>query len=559
MEKFFLGTNYGHGSSAALITEDGKLVYALEEGRLIGKKHTSTFPIESLKILCKLTDGGSIFWAEGWHIYQRLLYKGLLSSIKYGLREPFYFKHRLLKELLRFHKGHSFYRNSICNLQNKGIRLVGHHLAHAYSLLPWCLPAKSLILVSDTTGEKESISSFYWSGEKMISLACSAYPYSIGSIYHQMAYHLGFKGLTGPGKLMALSSRGDPIWLKELQSIGSIVNGKFCIDFKVYPAWKIHGGWFDFASQQSDSSLKKEILSSHDNHENGVNLAASIQRWFTETTLECIIQSLGIAREQYHYEVQHIGLAGGAALNCQANGEIIQRISKFDIDSVTVSPWSDDQGTAIGAAAWMLHKEHPDVRIKTTEAFLGPNAYEQITTSVSDDDISNAVQAIIAGYAVALVSGRLEFGPRALGGRCILADPRKKEIADKLNKMKGRPTFMPFAPVVLEEDFNRYFEGNGSTNMAWTVHAKPDALKSIPAVIHVNGESRVQVLRTEKVSLLLKILKDFKNKTDCGVLLLTSLNGSGEAIPAYMNSAEAIARRIEVAGLIWDGGWKKFG
>ncbi|RKZ54458.1 MAG: hypothetical protein DRR00_00995 [Candidatus Parabeggiatoa sp. nov. 3] len=558
MQHLFLGTNYGHGSSVALINDLGELIFAVEEGRLINENNSNKFPIHSLQLACEKAGTSPVFWAEGWHTYRRLFYKGLFQSLKYGWQDRIYFTHRLLKELHRFYNGRYNYKEWLNTLQAQRVYLSGHHLAHAYSLLPWGLPPKSLIWVSDTTAEKESISSFYWSGRRMLPIFSSMYPHSIGSIYHQFAYHVGFPGQTGPGKLMALSSLGEPLWRKELESIGAVIDGRFYVNLKKYPAWKIKGGWFDFANQHSNNLFKNELLSSYQNYELGINLAASIQEWFTKTTIKAIYQVTHKVRKEFKLDVHHLGLAGGAALNCLANGNIIRNIGGLDIESVIVSPWSDDPGTAIGAAAWICHQKSPDIVFKPASVFLGPTACIQTKKSISENDINSAVIALINGKPIALVSGKLEFGPRALGGRCILANPQDNDIVKKLNTLKKRPSFMPFAPVVRDEDFAVYFNGKGSSNMAWTVSAKTHTLKYIPAATHVSRESRVQVLKKGEAILLYKILTEFKSKTNCGLLLLTSLNGNGEAIPASLTVAETTARRLGLAGLICDTGWKDF-
>ena len=326
--KLFIGTNYGHGSSAAVMSEEGKLLFAIEEGRIIGEKETSQFPKASLKIIFENTDGEFAGWAEGWDVSRRLIYKGIMQTVKYGILNPTYFNHRLKKEIKRYQQGQSFFENASTKQRIDRSDTVGHHLAHAYSLLASGLLPNSLIYVSDTTAEKKSVSSYYWSGKKMTSLSYSNYPHSIGSIYHQLAYHLGFSGRTGPGKVMALSAYGQPVWYENLSEICNIEQGRFVVDLKKYPAWKIDKTWLKFSKLQNDDNFEREIAGAYHNFENGKNLASSIQKWFTEMTFECILQSLKIARENHGFEVNQLGLSGGSALNCQANGEILRRIGK---------------------------------------------------------------------------------------------------------------------------------------------------------------------------------------------------------------------------------------
>jgi len=551
--KLFLGTNYGHGSAAAVISEGGELLFAVEEGRIIGNKDTCQFPVESLKMIFENIQGDFAYWAEGWNINRRLLHKGIIQTLKYGISNPTYINHRLKKEISRYYQGQSFYENQATNQKIKQTYYAGHHIAHAYSLLPYGLPSKSIVFVSDTSAERESISTYYWSGNEMIHLCHSNYPHSIGSIYHQLAYHLGFEGRTGPGKVMALSAYGEPIWYNKLKEIFFVENDKFIVDLKKYPAWRIDKTWLKFAELQNDITFKNEILAAHLNFENGKNLASSVQKWFTEATFESILQSLKIAREIHRFKVENVGLSGGAALNCQANGEIIRRLKNYDIKNVIISPWSDDSGTAIGAAAWIAHKKNIRIEFSKVKPFLGLNA--SYKANILDHNIEKAIEMLINGGIIALISGRLEFGPRALGGRCLLADARNLIIKKRLNKMKNRPYFMPFAPAILQEDFNQFFEEKGSPIMAWTVSAKPSAKNIIPAAIHESNEARVQVVNDESL-LLFRLLKSYKRKTGFGLLLLTSLNGKGESIPCTLLQSIQTSEKLNVDGILTDNYWE---
>ncbi|MBI3916366.1 MAG: hypothetical protein HY322_05100 [Betaproteobacteria bacterium] len=546
--RIFLGSNFGHGAAVAVISEEGELLYAVEEGVLIGEKDTAQFPSRALSLVASSVDGEIVAWTEGWHPQRRLWHKGILRTLKYGMYDTSYFRHGLLREWKRYLEGRK-------GFANWGKRLVfpnaiGHHMAHAYSLLPAGLPPNSLVLISDTTAERASISSYYFSGEKMTLIATSLFPHSIGSVFHQLAYHLGFRKRTGPGKLMALSAYGEPRFLDYLTRIGAIRNGVFRIVLETYPAWMRDGGWLKFA-ESAPAELRSSILEARDSPNKGLDLAASAQAWFTEMTWECVKQSLEIARKRLGVTVAHLGLAGGAALNCQANGEFLVRLPAVELDTLTVSPWSDDSGTAVGAAVSTLAQQGLIARIRPCLPFIGP----PLTVSagaVSDDHVRASVRCLTVGQVIALVSGRLEFGPRALGGRCLLADPRYEESRLRLNRMKARPEFMPIAPVVLEEDYDQYFEGIGSRHMAWTVPAKEWAKQRIPAAVHISGRSRVQVLRKGEAPLLERVLLKFRDETGCGALLLTSLNGEGEPVPPCFERAKSVARGLGATGLISD-------
>lgn len=553
--RVYLGTNFGHGSAVAAISDEGEILYAVEEGKLIGDKNTSRFPEESLSLVARNIEGNVDFWAEGWNPWQRLLHKGIIRTAKYGLRDPPYFRDGLLKELGRFNEGLFQFRR--WKKRFGPVHPVGHHLAHAYSLLPAGLPPRSLVLVSDTTAERASISSYYFSGREMILLTSSPFPHSIGAVFHQLAYHFGFEGRTGPGKLMALAAFGRPHFIEYLKQIAEVKQGVFQIDMRRFPAWRRDGSWHAFSASAPDE-LRDAIRRARGAPQEGLDLASSAQAWVTEMTWACITQSLDLARKKMGVEILHLGLAGGAALNCRANGEFLLKTPSVGLNTITVSPWSDDSGTAIGAAVWALAQRGLIERIRHSSPFLG-TAVLSDNVVPNDEEVRATAHCLAAGNVVALASGRLEFGPRALGGRCLLADPRRDELRQQLNRMKSRAEFMPMAPVILEQDYSRYFEGRGSRHMAWTVPSKETARREIPAAVHYDGHSRVQLLTSGDAPLLERVLHEFKRETGHGVLLLTSLNGTEEAIPSDLDRAKIVARRLGSTGILSDAGWIVFG
>ncbi|MEA2206796.1 MAG: carbamoyltransferase [Blastocatellia bacterium] len=550
----FLGTNFGHGAAVAVMSEQGKVLFAVEEGPLVNEKESSRFPLNALSLITQAVDGRLDAWAEGWNPRGRLIHKGLMATMRYGLRDPTYFRHRFFKEIKRYLRG---LRHFPMNSKPVGhVRYVGHHLAHAYSLLPAGLPANSLVLVSDTTAEQNSISSYYFSGREMRHIVSSPFPHSIGGVFHQLSYHLGFRGRTGPGKLMALSAFGEPRYLGLFHELSTVRDGVFHIDLAKFPAWRRDGSWLSYA-KSAPADLGSCIRSARNRPDRGVDLAASAQAWLMETTWECIRQALLKAQRDPAIRISHLGLAGGVALNCQANGEIALRIGQLGLGSLTVSPWSDDSGTAIGAASWAIAQRGLIDRISSSPPFLGPPLTEDGRVA-EDSDVRTAVGWLIKGHVIALASGRLEFGPRALGGRCLLGDPRRDDLRQKLNNMKSRPGFMPCAPVALEEDYPAYFKGHGSRHMAWTVQATQLAINEIPAAVHRSGHSRVQVLRRGDSLLLERVLHEFKRETGCGVLLLTSLNAANEPMPFDFENAARIARTLRTRGILSDFGWEAF-
>jgi carbamoyltransferase len=554
--RWFIGTNFGHGAAAAAISEEGELLYAVEEGRLIGQKETNGFPVSALSWILEHSNTREVVWAEGWNPWKRLCYKGVASALRFGTGDTDYYGGLLAREWSRS-------LSCLVHIASWRSRLgrvhsCGHHRAHAFSLLPAGLPSDSLVLVSDTTAERESVSLFHWSGRSMALLACSPFPHSIGRAFHRCARHLGFRGRTAPGKLMALSAYGEPRWGEILRQIATVRGGTPRFDLKLLPLWHSTEAWSRFGASQSNRELRLEIERSRDHHEEGLHLAASVQEWFTEVTWACIEQGVELAHRRFGAVPVNLGLAGGCALNCRANGSLVRSAGRLGLRSVTISPWSDDSGTAIGAAAWAFANSNDPERLSVTGPFLGPPACQP--TQRSDDAISvkAAVDALMEGGVIALASGNLEFGPRALGGRCLLADPRRPEMRTAVNLMKGRPPFMPVAPVVLAEDESTYFRDSGSPWMTYTVEACARARERIPACVHHDGSARVQMLRRDDAQMLRRLLLHFKERSGESALILTSLNGAGEAIPTSLDAAESVSRRLGAWGILSDRGWQRF-
>lgn len=546
----YIGINFGHSASSCLISGDGELKFAVEEDKLIKEKYTSRFPEKGIAyILNNYNLEGKIKWSEGWNRYQRLLFKGIIHTCKYVLDSE-YLQMRMKKEIFRFAQGISRYR------KYGKFNFIGHHASHAFSLIPYGLPRNSLIFVSDTMGEMESMSFFYWDG-KLRLLKKIAYPHSLGSVYHQFAYHLGFMGRTGPGKLMALSGYGKPIWQEEIENICELKDGNFFINQNYYSSYRLKDAPTVFATKVKNKNFKQALEESAGKYEAGQDIAASIQAWFTSNSWNLLLQNLLVAREKLKLKIDHIGLAGGSALNCQTNGYILSKLSSVDIDSLIVSPWSEDSGTSIGAAIGSFLYDNPEKTVSKATAFLGPSATTVIQTSLNEQAIKIASQAIIEGKLISLVSGKLEFGPRALGGRCIIASAFLPQSKQNLNACKSRPAFMPFAPAILEEDFDAIFEGLGSVNMAWTVRAKQNAVSLIPSAIHVTNEARVEIVKADNC-LLYALLREIKFRKGIGVALLTSLNNAGETVPVFLNDARIVSNNLGLHGLLSDIGWEQF-
>lgn len=533
----YLGTNFGHGSSAALVDNNGVLQIAIEEERLNNIKNTDAYPRLTLDIIYKKY-GRDLIHLEGWNIWKRFLHKGIRHSAIFLHKDTSYLKYRFYHEFKRIIQ-YFRYPQPI---------YVGHHLSHAYSLLPCGLEKNTLILVSDALSENNCITLYFWDGKNMNFISSSKYPNSIGSMFHQLAYHIGFSGRQGPGKLMALSGYGTPKWYDQLKTYTEIVNGELKI--VKYPIWKMRNAWAYFAHNILDPenkeqlALKNEILNSKNNYSKAKDLACSMQKLFYQVTLTIIEQGIVLSKHK-GYTVKNIGLTGGSALNCQANGKLIKTLKNKGINNFIISPWSDDGGTSVGAAYYGYCKMNPseNIKIPIAKPFLSHLPPDYSNFKLTKIDIKNIAKLIYNGNLIALCSGKMEFGPRALGGRCILAKPTI-ENKQKLNKIKKRPDFMPFAPVLLKEDYQTFFYDVGSEFMAWTVEAKQNTKSSIEGAIHITNEARVQIIKKNDTSLLAKILKEYKLLKNNSVLLLTSLNGKKQPISFSIEKSKETAKQL---------------
>lgn len=551
----FLGTNFGHDAAAALIDSSGTLRAAVEEGRLIGKKDVAGFPENAIDAVLACSDGGPLIWSEGWNWPSRLRLKGVMAAARYGHRDSTLYSSRAAKEWGRFFDGRRHARARRATLGRPVF--VGHHRAHALSLVPWGLPDRSLILVSDTTGERESVSSWYWAERSLKLLVRSDWPHSPGSILHQAAYHLGFPGQRGPGKLMALAAWGDADAAALPSGFCEVREGRFHVDLRLYPAFMRDGAWRSVPQRWASDGHQRiaDLISASEGAgEQGADFAAVVQRWFEDVLIRLVDDSLAVAVAR-NLDVRGVGLSGGSALNCQANGRLVRHLAFRGVGEVTVSPWSNDAGTAIGAAvaAALAAGATPQI---APSALLGP--FQNHRPSSDDLSVRAAANALVQGEIIGLVSGGVEFGPRALGARCLLADARRADAKKRLNDMKARPGFMPLAPALLREDAPQWFTGRPTSNMGWTVRYTEQAAARFPAMSHPSGETRAQAV-TAATSPLLHSLLTATRRDGAAILLLTSLNGAGEPMLASADDSIRAAQALGASGCLGDEGWVNCG
>src|SRR5579884_172755 len=395
---------------------------------------------------------------------------------------------------------------------------VEHHTAHAASAF---LPSpfeRAAILTLDGRGERATTSYSVGDGTSLVRLGQVNFPHSLGLLYEQVTGYLGFLHSSDEYKVMALASFGRPRYVRDFREIVQLgMNGQYTI---VAPHLEERFG---------PPRLKSEPL-----EERHYDIAHSLQVVLEETALE-------LARWLHEQTgAENLCLAGGVALNCVMNARLRD---EGPFKRVWVQPAAGDAGTALGAALWVdaCEREGQERRYQMDHAFLGP-AFDdaEIETflrwaklpyrrlhDVADETAALLVQDKVVGW----FQGRMEFGPRALGGRSILASPLHAEMQTRLNEIKDREDFRPVAPVVLEEEAASWFVGAAASPfMLFVYNIRPDKAALIPAVRHVDGTARVQTINRAQHPRYYNVLKAFQRRTGVPVLVNTSFNTRGEPI-----------------------------
>jgi carbamoyltransferase len=388
---------------------------------------------------------------------------------------------------------------------------VPHHVAHAASAFLAAPHASSAVLVVDGRGERASHLAGHWDGARLEILAAQRLPHSLGLLYEELTEHLGFRRSSDEYKVMAMASYGRPSQLGPLRElVGADGRGGFRVapvDLGAWaPALPPNGAW----------------TPAH------ADLACSVQRRLEEVLLELA----GWLHEQTGERT--LTMAGGVALNCVANMRIA---AEGPFEHVWVQPASGDSGTALGAALWLAH-ELGD-RVEPVDSAALGRAWDEEDLARQLDlaavpyerpaDIAAAVADVLADDGVvAWFQGRSEYGPRALGHRSLLADPRRPENLERLNDIKGREQFRPVAPMVLEERAPEIFEGvHPSPFMLFTHRVRDGWAERIPAVVHIDGTARIQTVSREREPLVAAMLEAFEARSGVPVVVNTSLNTAG--------------------------------
>ena len=591
-----LGISAFYHDSAAALIEDGEIVAAAQEERFTRKKHDASFPVNAVRF-CLDFAGINLEEVDAIAFYDKPLLKferlletyyafspqglaSFITAIPVWLKEKLFLK-KLIKDEL----------NNIGEYDPKKIKLLfpEHHLSHAASAFYPSPFEEAAILTLDGVGEWATASICHGKGKDIEILREMKFPHSLGLLYSSFTYFLGFKVNSGEYKLMGLAPYGNAesertkkyidIIKNELVKIhddGSIrLNQKY---FKYATGLRMVNDktWARLFSMEKRKS-ESEFEQIH------CDLAIAIQIVTEEIVLKMAAEAKKLTGSS------NLCLAGGVALNCVANGKLI---SSDIFDRVFIQPAAGDAGGAPGAAqaAYHIHFEK-DRKVESSNmdamkgAYLGPEYSDMETEKMArklkaqftyfenfDQLAENVAGKIAEGKAIGWMQGRMEFGPRALGCRSILGDPRNPEMQKKLNlKIKYRESFRPFAPSVLEEDCDKYFDLKGTSPYMLLVRdvveprriEKPAGYDDLnlkeklyfnrsdmPAITHVDYSARIQTVHKETNPRYHRLIEKFREKTNCSLVVNTSFNVRGEPIVNSPEDAYRCFMRTEMDCLV---------
>ena len=569
MTKIIGISSYYHDSAVALI-DNGEILYASQEERFSRIKHDKNFPIKALQNLLNYNNlalsqiDKVIFFEKPFLKFERLIEtyldfapKGILQFLKsmpIWLNEKLFMKKIIVREIKKIDK----------NFDETKVLFSEHHLSHAASCFYPSPFEKAAILTADGVGEWTTTSIALGNKNKIKILKEIQFPNSLGLLYSAFTYYLGFKVNSGEYKLMGLAPYGEPKYIDIIKT--NLIDIKDDGSFRLNQKYFNYATGFTMTNKRFDDLFKKKKRESEAEIEKfHMDIASSIQK----VTEEIILKISMFIKKKYN--VDNLCLAGGVALNCVANGKIYK---KKIFKNIWVQPAAGDAGGALGAALayWFLELKKKRVTSKTDNmsgsflgnsfsnnsiekdlSFLGANFSKYKDSQI----IERTAKAITKGKAVGWFQGRMEYGPRALGNRSILADPRNEKMQKVLNlKVKFSESFRPFAPVILKEYVSNWFEfKDESKYMLMVAYIKKDKLKNtfsrsikglksinairseVPSITHIDNSARIQTVDQKDNDLFYKLIKEFYKLTKVPILVNTSFNIRGEPIVASPRDA----------------------
>ncbi len=562
-----LGISAFYHDSAACILIDGKIIAAAQEERFTRKKHDPNYPHNAIEFVLKYANlklsevDQIVFFEKPFLKFERLLEtyvafapKGFVSFAK---AMPLWIKEKLFQKNLLFNKLKKHDENY---KSDENIFFSDHHLSHAASAFFPSPFDEAVILTADGVGEWATTTVAVGKNETLEIKKEIHFPHSLGLLYSAFTYYTGFKVNSGEYKLMGLAPYGNPIYEDKIKSK--------LIDIKEDGSFHLDQSYFNYATGLTMTNKKFENLFGqkvrNPQYEKltqfHMDIAASIQK----VTEEIMIKLANSIREEYG--IRNLCLAGGVALNCVANGKILR---EKIFDNIWIQPAAGDAGGSLGAALALWHIDQGNKRLVNLKddmkgSYLGAEYNQEeierelkaaganFETLKYEELIEKTSEFLSNEKAIGWFQGRMEFGPRALGGRSILGDPRSDKMQKNLNlKVKYRESFRPFAPSILREDLPKWFELNvdspymllvaninSDKKIEMTVEQRKlfgiDKLNikrsEIPAVTHIDYSARIQTVTKDTNVRYYDLISKFKEKTGCPVIVNTSFNVRGEPI-----------------------------
>jgi carbamoyltransferase len=585
--KIILGLSaYYHDSAAALI-KDGEIIAAAQEERFTRKKHDASFPEHAIQY-CLAECGVSlaevdevVFYDKPLVKFERLLetylsyapngIRSFIAAMPIWLKEKLYLKSTLKKELGEL--------GGLKKSELPDLLFAEHHQSHAASAFFPSPYEKAAVLCLDGVGEWATTTAWIGEGNTLKPLWELDFPHSLGLLYSAFTYYTGFKVNSGEYKLMGLAPYGEPKYVDLIM--------EHILDLKEDGTFKLNMKYFNYCTGLTMTNKKFDALfgappreAETEISQREMDLAASIQK----VTEEVVLRLAKSVRKETG--CQYLCLAGGVALNCVSNGELL-RAGVFD--DIWVQPAAGDAGGALGAALVSWHERHNGERSVNPSdsmkgSYLGPRftsddirkRFDQAGAVYRELDeaalIPELADILASENVVGWFQGRMEFGPRALGGRSIIGDPRSEKMQSIMNlKIKYRESFRPFAPSVIHEDVGHYFKHDRTSPYMLMVAPIAEEIRipmteeqealfgieklkisrsQLPSITHVDYSARIQTVHPETNPRYHALISAFKRKTGCGVLINTSFNVRGEPIVCTPEDAYRCFMRTEMDYLV---------
>ena len=586
MSSYTLGVSAYYHDSAAALLRDGALVAAAQEERFSRRKHDSAFPRAATQYC--LREGGIrvgdleriVFYDKPLVKFERLLetymayapngVRSFIAAMPVWLKEKLYLKDLLRKELCKL--------GGCSKKELPRLLFAEHHQSHAASAFFFSPFREAAVLCMDGVGEWATTSVWLGKDSDLKPLWEIDFPHSLGLLYSAFTYFTGFKVNSGEYKLMGLAPYGEPKYADLIKDklIDIKEDGTFRLDMKYFNYCtgltmtnRHFDAIFDGPPRQAEARITQREM----------DLAASIQ----VVTEDVVLRLANTVQRETG--VKHLCLAGGVALNCVANGRLLR---EGPFEDIWIQPAAGDAGGAIGAAAIAWHQGGGQRVVNGHDgmkgSYLGPrfqraaikdalDAFGAQYVELEEDDLVARVAEILEKEQVAgWFQGRMEFGPRALGGRSIIGDPRSPRMQSVMNlKIKYRESFRPFAPSVIAEKVSEYFDLDRPSPYMLIVAPLREELRveltpeqkalfgieklklqrsELPAITHVDYSARVQTVHEETNPRYYRLLKEFERRTGCGVLVNTSFNVRGEPIVCTPTDAYRCFMRTEMDYLV---------